>query len=214
MAVSRVRARRQLMDSLAETALLTTAIEQAGESVVVTGLDGAIVYANPATAVTTGYPARGDRGRTVAPLRQRTARADASGARWRTPWRRVPAGGASSSTATGRASCTRRTPPSRPSGTGTDRHRLRVGPAQHQPRAQARGRPRPAPQRPRVGGRGHVRRAGGRHHRGHGGVLLRRGDTRSRTSTSPVCCSSSRTTRSSPSGSPGAPTSTGRSGSR
>ncbi len=56
MAVSRVRARRQLMDSLAETALLATAIEQAGESVVVTGLDGAIVYANPATSVTTGIP--------------------------------------------------------------------------------------------------------------------------------------------------------------
>jgi PAS domain S-box-containing protein len=56
MAVSRVRARRQLMDSLTETALLTTAIEQAGESVVVTGVDGVIVYANPATAVTTGIP--------------------------------------------------------------------------------------------------------------------------------------------------------------
>ena len=56
MAVSRVRARRQLVDSLAETALLTTAIEQAGESVVVTGRDGTIIYANPATAVTTGFP--------------------------------------------------------------------------------------------------------------------------------------------------------------
>ena len=56
MAVSRARARAQLIRSLAETALLTTAIEQADESVVVTGLDGTIVYANPATASATGYP--------------------------------------------------------------------------------------------------------------------------------------------------------------
>ena len=56
MALSGVRARRRLVDALNEQALLSTAIEQAGESVMIATVDGTVVYANPATAVTTGYP--------------------------------------------------------------------------------------------------------------------------------------------------------------
>ncbi len=56
MAVSRIRTRQQLVDALNERELLSTAIEQAGESVVVTGLDDRILYANPAAAATSGYP--------------------------------------------------------------------------------------------------------------------------------------------------------------
>ena len=56
MALSGVRARRHLVEALNEQALLSTAIEQAGESVMIADVDGTVVYANPATAVTTGYP--------------------------------------------------------------------------------------------------------------------------------------------------------------
>ena len=56
MALSRVRTRERLVEALDEQLLLSTAIEQAGESVVVTDLDSTIVYANPATATTSGYP--------------------------------------------------------------------------------------------------------------------------------------------------------------
>ena len=55
LALSRIRARIQLVAALNEQALLSTAIEQAGESVLVTDLEGVIAYANPATAALTGY---------------------------------------------------------------------------------------------------------------------------------------------------------------
>ena len=55
MACSRIRTRERLLDALNEQQLLSTAIEQAGESVVVTGLDARILYANPATSATSGY---------------------------------------------------------------------------------------------------------------------------------------------------------------
>ncbi len=55
MACSRIRTRERLVEALNEQALLSTAIEQAGESVTVTGLDARILYANPATATTSGY---------------------------------------------------------------------------------------------------------------------------------------------------------------
>ncbi|HEX7443962.1 MAG TPA: PAS domain S-box protein, partial [Acidimicrobiales bacterium] len=56
LALSRIRARSQLVDALNKQALLSTAIEQAGETVLVTDLDGLIAYANPATEALTGYP--------------------------------------------------------------------------------------------------------------------------------------------------------------
>jgi len=92
MAVARARARAQLMASLSRTALLSTAIEQAGESVVVTGLDGVIVYANPATAVSTGIPIEemvGSRSRQFdsglhgAPFWREVADTLAAGSSWR-----------------------------------------------------------------------------------------------------------------------------------
>jgi len=55
MAVSRVRTREQLIEALNEQQLLTTAIEQTGESVIVTDLGLKIIYANAATVATTGY---------------------------------------------------------------------------------------------------------------------------------------------------------------
>ena len=55
MACSRIRTRERLLEALNEQELLSTAIEQAGESVVVTGLDARILYANPATASSSGY---------------------------------------------------------------------------------------------------------------------------------------------------------------
>ena len=55
LALSRVRTRDRLMESLAEQNLLSTAIEQASETVVVIDLDARIVYANPATSTSSGY---------------------------------------------------------------------------------------------------------------------------------------------------------------
>ena len=55
MALSRIRTRERLVESLSEQQLLSTAIEQAGESVIVTDLEGRTVYANPATATSSGY---------------------------------------------------------------------------------------------------------------------------------------------------------------
>ncbi len=55
MAVSRVRTREQLIEALNEQHLLSTAIEQTGESIMVTDLDMKIIFANAATAATTGY---------------------------------------------------------------------------------------------------------------------------------------------------------------
>jgi PAS domain S-box-containing protein len=55
MALSRVRTREQLVEALNEQQLLSTAIEQTGESVIVTDIHSTILYANPATEVTTGY---------------------------------------------------------------------------------------------------------------------------------------------------------------
>jgi len=56
MALSAIRTRERLVEALNEQQLLSTAIEQAGESVVVTDLDARILYANPATAASSGYP--------------------------------------------------------------------------------------------------------------------------------------------------------------
>lgn len=55
MALSRIRTRERLVEALAEQQLLSTAIEQAGEAVVVTDLSGRMIYANPAAADTSGY---------------------------------------------------------------------------------------------------------------------------------------------------------------
>jgi len=55
MAISRVRTREQLVGALNDQKLLSTAIEQTGESVMVTDLDSTIIYANAATVATTGY---------------------------------------------------------------------------------------------------------------------------------------------------------------
>ena len=54
-ALARVRIRDRLLASLNEQLVLGAAIEQSGESVVVTDLDSVIVYANPATSITSGY---------------------------------------------------------------------------------------------------------------------------------------------------------------
>jgi len=55
MAIAMIRTREQLVSAFAEQQLLSTAIEQASESVVVTDLDRRILYANPATAASSGY---------------------------------------------------------------------------------------------------------------------------------------------------------------
>jgi len=56
MALSAIRTRERLVEALNEQELLSTAIEQADESVMVTDLDARILYANPATAASSGYP--------------------------------------------------------------------------------------------------------------------------------------------------------------
>lgn len=53
--IARLRGQTQLAASLREQNLLTRVIEQAGESILVTDADGAIVYANPALLRASGY---------------------------------------------------------------------------------------------------------------------------------------------------------------
>ncbi len=52
----RKQAEQDLAESRAERDLLFAAIEQAGESIFITGADGAILYANPAFEKATGHP--------------------------------------------------------------------------------------------------------------------------------------------------------------
>jgi len=54
--IKRIRDRIALESTIRERTLLTTAIDQAGEAVVVTDPDATIVYANPAAVRTSGYP--------------------------------------------------------------------------------------------------------------------------------------------------------------
>lgn len=56
LALGRIRDRRRMVEALDAQALLSTAIEQAGESVVVSDLAGTVIYANPATSRSTGIP--------------------------------------------------------------------------------------------------------------------------------------------------------------
>ena len=61
--LQRLRDDVQLLDALREQSLLITAIEQTGDSVVITDTDANIVYANPATSRTSGYTLDELRGR-------------------------------------------------------------------------------------------------------------------------------------------------------
>jgi len=53
--LTRVRDRSRLAQLTNDQVLLSTAIEQAGESVVLTDPEGSIIYANPAASLTSGY---------------------------------------------------------------------------------------------------------------------------------------------------------------
>ena len=112
MALSAIRTRERLVAALDEQQLLSTAIEQAGESVMVTDLDARILYANPATASSSGYP--------LEEIVGASPRLFASGRHGPEFFREIngalrsaPRGGASWSTGPSRATSTRRTPPSR-----------------------------------------------------------------------------------------------------
>ncbi len=67
--IVRVQADRARAEGDAERRLLSAAIEQAGESIVITDKEGRIVYTNPAFTRTTGFTREETRGRTPAILK-------------------------------------------------------------------------------------------------------------------------------------------------